>query len=804
MSDTLSNKQADTLSNKQADTLSNKQANSITKLYIAIKTKQNDMKLVQSKFSLEPNFDENKITIKCLDCHNSIIQIPIYNKYNGLSYYPIAFPMTIKIENFINEETIKEQPNRGQGDNLKQYILSSMYNIIEYSSLENPLDWLLGIKKTLGMTDNIQYLWKNFDRGTLIESEINADNLNNNIIKIKQLTFENIYDDIRTFWELFNQIKFDIIRILIFYRNIKKIIKNYDLKQMIKRIVQKKYPLSFEPSTELTFRELYFSKQLAKPTELIVGNTYWIQNKKNLSKILKINVESITEQIIKIPNVAQIIFNEWNWTIVNPLINITPELVCWEANQSKIFNTEILSNVLGITNIVAEKILDYYYNSNDLTNLLALIPKTFTYENIISSGFYSTDYIDWLINNDPKLFYNICNIISNKYSYPINKNTLEFNFDNLIYISLKNIDKVFINDKFNNLSEKLDINVKTKNTYINVMKILKQALNNDYSFLIFGKKISTDIVIRQIIRLFIENVSKSKSVIYFNSIIKPSYLAKFKQTFNNILLLNSTIVKLNWGNVPKRLNLLSIFYKNMKLIYYQDKLNSNIIPDNIDYKIKAILSNPYEMYKYVRKETDFIRWTLFISDFVQEMFLIPISLSSTDIEKLGKLIYLLYNIKEQNMESESYKNFVECARTNPKLLIHANRINLNLKAFPNLLNHQNSVWLNLGILYKNIIDSPIDITISNNTQIPEQIIEMPNVSSSPQTNSQISQMTMDEELSKLTETLDNYISKSNNKVKEIEQNDLLSKIRELEETISKMKKKYLKYKLKYSKTTTNN
>ena len=55
---------------------------SITKLYIVIKTKQNDMKLVQSKFSINTNFNENKIIIKCLDYDNPIIQILPTKKYS--------------------------------------------------------------------------------------------------------------------------------------------------------------------------------------------------------------------------------------------------------------------------------------------------------------------------------------------------------------------------------------------------------------------------------------------------------------------------------------------------------------------------------------------------------------------------------------------------------------------------------------------------------------------------------------------------------------------------------------------------
>ena len=38
------------------------------------------------------------------------------------------------------------------------------------------------------------------------------------------------------------------------------------------------------------------------------------------------------------------------------------------------------------------------------------------------------------------------------------------------------------------------------------------------------------------------------------------------------------------------------------MIYYQDKLNKTIIPKNFDIRIKKIIENPFEMYKYLRKD----------------------------------------------------------------------------------------------------------------------------------------------------------------------------------------------------------
>ena len=99
------------------------------------------------------------------------------------------------------------------------------------------------------------------------------------------------------------------------------------------------------------------------------------------------------------------------------------------------------------------------------------------------------------------------------------------------------------------------------------------------------------------------------------------------------------------SDLSKKLNYLNIFYKNLEIVHYQDKLNKNVLPENFDYRIKKVIENPFEMYKYLRKEKDFIRWTKFISDKVIQMYHIPISLSSEDfslIELIDPL--LVFNI----------------------------------------------------------------------------------------------------------------------------------------------------------------
>ena len=156
--------------------------------------------------------------------------------------------------------------------------------------------------------------------------------------------------------------------------------------------------------------------------------------------------------------------------------------------------------------------------------------------------------------------------------------------------------------------------------------------------------------------------------------------------------------------------ILNLFYKNYSIVYYQDKINKNIIPDNFDFKIKKIIENPFEMYKYLRKEKDFIKWTKFISERIIQLYLIPISLSSEDFNHIGKLLFLLFNINEQNIKDASYINFINFCNLHNKLILESNRINLKIRDyFPTL-----KCNLNLGFLAKHLTWNKEIITFDEN------------------------------------------------------------------------------------------
>ena len=52
-------------------------------------------KLVLNKFLIK--VQNNNLIIESLDLKNNIIQVPVYNKYNGLDYFSINFPLKLPI-----------------------------------------------------------------------------------------------------------------------------------------------------------------------------------------------------------------------------------------------------------------------------------------------------------------------------------------------------------------------------------------------------------------------------------------------------------------------------------------------------------------------------------------------------------------------------------------------------------------------------------------------------------------------------------------------------------------------------------
>jgi hypothetical protein len=112
------------------------------------------------------------------------------------------------------------------------------------------------------------------------------------------------------------------------------------------------------------------------------------------------------------------------------------------------------------------------------------------------------------------------------------------------------------------------------------------------------------------------------------------------------------------------------------------------------------------MYKYLKNENDFIKWTYFIIDKLNKLYYIPFIINNNDIIDIAKMIYLLFNINKQNINEQSYIIFLHFCVNHSHLILNKTRINLKIKEiFNNIKCNINLGYLAKDItIYKNNID----------------------------------------------------------------------------------------------------
>ena len=344
---------------------------------------------------------------------------------------------------------------------------------------------------------------------------------------------------------------------------------------------------------------------------------------------------------------------------------------------------------------------------------------------ILKSKSYNNSFFEYITKNyssEESKIYEILGILFANYNYPLktNRHDMDIIFDQILYFSLYNYKQILISTKtngFSNFSNEIlhpNVNsiipIKLKNLYINLLKVMSQIINNDFEIITFNQKFYCDYLHKNLIKLFFYDTN-CLSINLFKTMTSQFNFLKFKNIVSMNLLLIDIVSKLTWNNLPKKLNYLHIFYTNDDIIYYQDKINKNIIPDNYDFRIKKVIENPFEMYRYLRKEKDFEKWTKFISGKIIQLYHIPISLSSEDFLHIGKMIYLLFNIKEQNIKEPTYINFIEFCNIHNKLVLESNRINIKIReCFPYL-----QININLGFLAKHLTWDKDSISFDENT-----------------------------------------------------------------------------------------
>lgn len=708
-----------------------------------------DNKLILNKFII--NKYNNKIIINSVDCLSNIIKVPVYNKINGIDYYPVVFPLELPIYN---------------NNVFNPYIILSSYNL----NFSNDIDFFYQLNQIIKTTFELEFF--NFDflinDSSLFSKIINEHYLNWINFEILK-TITDFKEFIKSFWICVNINKLFTIYTLIKNpninnKNIKEISNKLNLEKKLFTIPNhmklSKYNITLEPSDyNMTFSEYYTLdlKNSLKLSDIKLNVGYYIvinkydsystisteicSNENNISKIIKINVSKINKNIINISPTKNILFENHKWYYYHPNLSIDSEYVIYQTFLNQIFTKDIIKNGLNLEDQHIFKILEYYLLDDKISNLMVFnyvydnFQEYLTDLNILKSNSFSNGFFDYItkkysIPGDGK-FFDILTILFENYNYPLKHNRHEFEqiFDYILYFSLHNYKSIWCQNKYSkDLLEKSEtkcsnidllhpninsvIPIKLKNLYINLMKVMSQVINDEYDAITFNQKFYSDYLHKNIIKILLSDngTQTNLSVNLFKNLLKPSSFDKLKTIIQTNMLLIDITNKLSWTSLPKKLNYLNLFYKNYSIIYYQDKINKNIIPDNFDFKIKKIIENPFEMYKYLRKEKDFIKWTKFISERVIQLYLIPISISSEDFNHIGKLLFLLFNINEQNIKDASYINFINFCNLHNKLILESNRINLKIRDyFPTL-----KCNLNLGFLAKHLTWNKEIITFDEN------------------------------------------------------------------------------------------
>jgi hypothetical protein len=572
-----------------------------------------DNKLILTKFMI--NIVNSKIIINPYNILEQF-KIAVFNKYNGITYVPIYFPLELIIcKNYV----------------FNPYIILSSYNI----KLDDTFDFFYQIEKCINTKFNLKfydfnYLLKHSD---LFFTLINNYNIDFDFQDIKKISLEN-----------FSGTEIDI---------------------------------------NVSIKSLWFNINIIKLYciySIITNKKNNIINIDNL-KILKYNINSI----------------QTNLTLIEYLKskNFTIDYVIFQTFINLNFTSEIIK-ILGFK--FPDYIINYYEVNNKLSNLKTIF--SINDFDILKYNSYSNDYFKYITLTYSDNVIDILSILFKFYNYPLksNRHDIDNIFDYILYFSLYNYKSIFITPNVLNSAISNIIPYKLKNLYIILLKTLIQIINNNFESIMYNQKFYNDYLYKNIIKLFLSSDSNKLSIIYFKELIDDITFNKIK----NIIVTNITLInisnKLSWINLYNKFDYLNYFIKNNNYIFYQNRFNKNIIHDNFDNKIKKIIENPFDMYKFLKNENDFIKWTYIISDKILQLYYAPITFLDNDLKYIGILIYLLINVTDQDLKNCSYINFINFCNLHNNLILYSNRINLKIKIFFPYL----KCIINLGFLAKHL------------------------------------------------------------------------------------------------------
>ena len=391
-----------------------------------------------------------------------------------------------------------------------------------------------------------------------------------------------------------------------------------------------------------------------------------------------INKDNLIKQ-----NISKIIFGRENYES-----NVNLYKYLFQDKKNKL----LLSSISSLKyNLVNEELNSYDINSIDFE--LDILEKG--YEDKTFMSYLSEKYADDI---DSKM--KILTVLFKNYNFPLtfNKKKLNTNFELIMYFSFLNIDmliKIVDTDKIYLTNSVIScIPPKLKNLFYNLVKFYYQYQNGSLENITYNFKFYQDYIYIYIIKNIIQKTTILSELFRRNETLFSNLILVYKTNY----ILNQMINNLSWHDLSNKLHYLEYFYKCHDFIFFQGKLNKNLFNDTIDYKIKNIIIDKFSMYKYLKNEKDFIKWTKFIKNYISDLYEKNVIINSDDLSNLGILIYKLMNLDLQDLKDEKYNILIKFCQSHKKLILLSSRINLKIKdKLPNL-----KCNINLGFFAKHL------------------------------------------------------------------------------------------------------
>lgn len=645
---------------------------------------------------------------------DNIYQIYLYNKDFCLTKLNIIFPFKFKV---VDKEKM---------------IYSNLFFFNAIFNSKNDIDFFYCFIKLFNNIFKTEYKYVSLDY----------------IRKNRELFYK--IDDIKTNFKNFNEFKYYVnnklsqslnifYSILYFYS---KNIKSKNINKVFKLCKELIEPFQYFINIKISLLSSHQYPIKTHLTNINSKNFICKEHKTNIKYFIKNNNSNIYNFVatnknnnILSNNIKKINTNIETLYIYN--INYINKLnieyfIKYLMNNDTYLKFLLAETIFKYDKIYINNILNFiYYDNSNYLDLLLLKKLSITFDNfeynnifvdqdylILKNNIYNYNFITALFNkykDNKNIKIEILKILISNYNYPISYNNKKISkeFEILMYFSLliyKDIITVNNNKIFINNDISLIIPFKLKDLFSNLIKIYYQYINNSIENITYNYKFYQKQIFIKIIKNILEN-----NTILTNLFNNQQLNTKLKQVFSNNFIIYNIIPQINWKNLGKKLHYLNFIINNKDVIIFNNTFNKNLFPDNYDHKIKNIIINPLLMYKYLKTEKDFVKWTMFLKNNIFSIFDIPISINDNDLHNIGILLYKINTLTIQDINDNLYKELISFCQKHKKLIIYQDKININ---FRNKLYNITKIKINLGILLKHITyTDQNEIQLSNNIEI---------------------------------------------------------------------------------------